>query len=64
MGLTFDLANTFAVVSEVVVGGMSHTAGVKVGDHLVRMPSAFFFFLFCFGVAKGLRNRPKISTRP
>lgn len=38
MGLTFDLANPFAVVSEVVVGGSSQAAGVKVGDHLVRSP--------------------------
>lgn len=36
MGLTFDLANPFAVVSEVTPGGLSHRAGVKVGDHLVR----------------------------
>lgn len=35
MGLTFDLANPLAVVSEVVLGGMSHRAGVEVGDHLV-----------------------------
>lgn len=38
MGLTFDLANPLAVVSEVVDGGSSHAAGVKVGDHLVRRP--------------------------
>ena len=38
MGLTFDLANPFAVVSEVAAGGLSHAAGVRVGDHLVRYP--------------------------
>lgn len=37
MGLTFDLANPFAVVSEVVAGGSSHAAGVRIGDHLVRL---------------------------
>ncbi|CAM9458430.1 unnamed protein product, partial [Hapterophycus canaliculatus] len=37
MGLTFDLANAFAVVSEVTPRGLSCTAGVKVGDHLVRV---------------------------
>ncbi|CAM9798071.1 unnamed protein product, partial [Scytosiphon promiscuus] len=37
MGLTFDLANPFAVVSEVTPGGLSYIAGVKVGDHLVRV---------------------------
>ncbi|CAM9617735.1 unnamed protein product [Ectocarpus sp. 12 AP-2014] len=37
MGLTFDLANPLAVVSEVTAGGLSDIAGVKVGDHLVRV---------------------------
>eukprot|EP00903_Cladosiphon_okamuranus_P011246 g10610.t1 len=37
MGLTFDLANPLAVVSEVVAGGTSQAAGVTVGDHLVRV---------------------------
>eukprot|EP00752_Nemacystus_decipiens_P017854 g16010.t1 len=37
MGLTFDLANPLAVVSEVVAGGTSQAAGVNVGDHLVRV---------------------------
>lgn len=40
MGLTFDLANPLAVVSEVVAGGSSQTAGVKIGDHLVRSSTA------------------------
>lgn len=39
MGLTFDLANPLAVVSEVTAGGLSDIAGVKVGDHLVRPPT-------------------------
>ncbi|CBN80188.1 conserved unknown protein [Ectocarpus siliculosus] len=37
MGLTFDLANLLAVVSEVTAGGLSDIAGVKIGDHLVRV---------------------------
>ncbi|CAN0180433.1 unnamed protein product, partial [Ectocarpus sp. 8 AP-2014] len=37
MGLTFDLANPLAVVSEVTAGGLSDIAGVKAGDHLVRV---------------------------
>ncbi|CAM9944447.1 unnamed protein product [Ascophyllum nodosum] len=37
MGLTFDLANPRAIVSEVVVDGSSEAAGVRVGDHLVRV---------------------------
>ncbi|CAM9984630.1 unnamed protein product [Ectocarpus sp. 4 AP-2014] len=37
MGLTFDLANPLAVVSEVTAGGLSDATGVKVGDHLVRV---------------------------
>lgn len=48
MGLTFDLANPLAVVSEVVAGGTSQAAGVKVGDHLVRLLSSLIFFLPSF----------------
>lgn len=39
MGLTFDLGNPLAVVSEVEVGGLSHRLGVHIGDHLVSSPA-------------------------
>lgn len=42
MGLTFDLADPLAVVSEVVAGGLSHAAGVQVRDHLVSDPLLAF----------------------
>lgn len=44
MGLTFDLANPLAVVSEVVLGGFSHQAGVHVGDHLVSSSRVPLFY--------------------